>query len=292
MPAIENACRDGSGAGPLGVTWISHDLGVARAGEDSQVRLVLRNAGAATWRSRGDAGVRISYHWLDALRNPFVWDSPRTALPHPVAPGESVEVSIVLRSPIPPGEYVLAFDLVEEFQFWFSEIGLPMLEVPCTVQPRISERRLGVVIHPGPGDETETRDALARQDEPIVTEGAAAVAHLVAGCIPEPDWSGRLLDAHTEGFAAVGGAVSPAARSRGRRELSWLGPWQPRAARDPRFRGPLLLPSLVRGLEPSSLHGWPAFSPEPGLPQDRAETVLFDGRIVVRLQPRSGRRQR
>jgi hypothetical protein len=290
MPQIPNAAGNEPPAAPLGVTWISNDLGAVRAGEDSTVNLELRNSGAATWRSRDGAGVRVSYHWLDGLGNPVVWDSPRTALPHPVAPGDVVALPLVLRAPMPPGEYVLAFDLVEEFQFWFSEIGLPMFEVPCTVEPRITERRLGVVIHPGPGDETETREALAQQDEPVVEERPAAVAHLVAGCLPEPDWSSRLLDAHAEGFAAVGGAVAPPARG-GRREWSWLRPWQPAAARNPRFREALLLPSLVQGLEPSTVNGWPAFTHEAGLPQDQADTALFDGRIVVRLRPRSGRRR-
>jgi hypothetical protein len=290
MPQIQHAAGHGPPAAPLGVTWISNDLGCVRAGEDSTVNIELRNSGAATWRSRDHAGIRVSYHWLDGLGNPVVWDSLRTALPHPVAPGDVVSLPLVLRAPMPPGEYVLAFDLVEEFQFWFSEIGLPMLEVPCTVEPRISERRLGVVIHPGPGDETETREALAQQDEPVVEERPAAVAHLVAGCLPEPDWSRRLLDAHAEGFAAVGGAVAPPARA-GRREWAWLRPWRPAAARNPRFREPLLLPSLVQGLEPSSVNGWPAFAPEAALPQDQADTALFDGRIVVRLRPRSGRRR-
>ena len=140
MPQIPNAAGNEPPAAPLGVTWISNDLGAVRAGEDSTVNLELRNSGTATWRSRDGAGVRVSYHWLDALGNPIVWDSPRTALPHPVAPGDDGRRStLVVRAPMPPGEYVLAFDLVEENQFWFSEIGLPMLEVPCTV--RAAHRR-------------------------------------------------------------------------------------------------------------------------------------------------------
>ena len=294
MPEIENAKRGRSQIGPLGVTWIDHELEVIRAGEDSTARLVLLNSGAATWRSRGSAGVRVSYHWLDTLGNPFVWDSPRTPFPHAVAPGEQVELSIVIRAPTPPGRYVLAFDLVEEFQFWFSEIGIPMLEVDSTVRDRITERRLAVVIHPGPGDEKETREALAGQAESVdVDDGARAdaVAHLVAGCIPASDWSRRLLDAHAEGFAAVGGALVPAVGRLGAgRQWSWLRAWQPQATRNPRFREPLLLPSLVSGIEPSSLRGWPAYSRDPDLPSDQAPTTLFDGRIVVKLQPQSGRR--
>ena len=107
---------------------------------------------------------------------------------------------------------------------------------------------------------------------------------------PEPDWSSRLLDAHAEGWAAVGGAVAPRARG-GRRELGVAALPGARAAAEPALREPLLLPSLVQGLEPSTVNGWPAFTPEAGLPQDQTDTALFDGRIVVRLPPRSGRRR-
>ena len=257
----------------------------------STARLVIRNSGTATWRSRGEGGILASYHWLDSLRNPIVWDCPRTALPRAIAPGETVEVAIALRAPVPPGEYLLAFDLLEEFKFWFSEVGVPMLEVPCTVEPRLTERRLGVIIHPGPGEASETQAALDRQLEPVVEDEATAVAHLVAGCVPEPDWSRWLLDAHAEGYAAVGGAVAlPDSRSE-RRRWSWLSSWQPTAGRNPRFDHPLILPSLVAGLEPTSLNGWPAFSQQADLPWDRHEPMVFDGPIVLRFpQPRGRRR--
>ncbi len=247
MPQIPNAAGNEPPAAPLGVTWISNDLGAVRAGEDSTVNLELRNSGAATWRSRDGAGVRVSYHWLDGLGNPVVWDSPRTAFPHPVAPGDAVAVPLVLRAPMPPGEYVLAFDLVEEFQFWFSEIGLPMFEVPCTVEPRITERRLAVVIHPGPGDEAETREALAQQDEPVVEERPAAVAHLVAGCAAASP-TGR-AGCSTPTPRASRRLEEPSLPRRAAAAVNGPGcvPGGPPRPRNPRFREPLLLPSLVAG---------------------------------------------
>jgi hypothetical protein len=275
---------------PLGVEWVGHEVDVLRAGSDSVSRLVVANAGSATWRRRDGGGVRVSYHWLDLLGNAVVWDSPRTDIPHNIAPGERMEISVPIRAPIPPGDYVLAFDLVEEFQFWFSDVGVPMLKLPCTVRSGIDERRLAVVVHPGPGDAAETYEALRLQDESLVDDDPTAVAHLVAGCLPPPDWSSRLLDAHAEGFAAVGAAVVPAASRRSARQWSWLQPWQPRPVRDPRFSGRLILPSLVRGLEPSDERGWPSYAVDPALPRDRVATTVFDGRIVVRFQPRSGRR--
>ncbi len=292
MQQIDNSRSDSLQRGPLDVTWIAYEVNTVRAGTLSTAHLVIQNSGTATWRSRDEGGILVSYHWLDGLRNPIVWDCPRTALSRAIAPGETVEVSIAIRAPVPPGEYLLAFDLLEEFRFWFSEVGVPMLELPATVGPRITERRLGVIVHPGPGDANETHAALDRQLESVVYDEPTAVAHLVAGCVPEPDWSRRLLDAHAEGYAAVGGAIDLPGRRAERRHWSWLGTWQPTAGRNPRFGRPLILPSLVAGLEPTSLNGWPAFSQQSDLPWDRREPMLFDGRIVLRFPQQRDHRQR
>jgi hypothetical protein len=235
----------------------------------ASARLVIENAGTATWRSRGAAGVQLSHHWLDPLGNPIVWDGPRTPLPRPVAPGETIELEASLVAPRPPGRYRLAFDLVEEHRFWFAELGCAPLDVEVEVQPRIEARTLRAVVHGG--DDPETAAALAAQEEPLEGEDAVATAHLVAGAIPAPDWSRRLLDAHAEGWAAVG----PGIAARG------LAAWAPGGGRNPRFGLPLLLPSLLDGLEPGEHEGLPAYDGGDG---------LFDGRIVVTLRRLSGRR--
>ncbi len=260
-------------AGPLAVRWLAHEIGPARAGATGMARVALENAGSATWRARGRTGVRVAYHWLDPLGNPIVWDGARAELPQAVAPGETVEVDVVVAAPRPPGNYLLSFDLVEEYRFWFGEIGSATLDVPVHVAPRIGERRLRVVIAGAPDEETVA--ALRRQEEPLVERDEVALAYLVAGAIPAPDWSRRLLDAHAEGWLAVGGAVAPASRREGRA----LAPWGP-AGRNPRFERPLLFPSLLEGILPADLNGLPAYQGDGG---------LFEGRAVVRLRPRSGR---
>jgi hypothetical protein len=73
-----------------------------------------------------------------------------------------------------------------------------------------------------------------------------------------------------------------------RRGSSRLAPWAPGRGRVPGFEHPLLCPSLVVGLEPDWLapvEGFPALRP----PDD--EPWLYDGRIVLRARPRSGRRR-
>ena len=259
-------------AGPLAVRWLGYELPAFRAGTESAVEVVLQNAGTATWRLRGELGVRLSYHWLDDRGNAIVWDGPRVDFGGPVAPGDEIEVALRVRAPQPPGRYRLAFDLVEELRFWFAEVGSQPLELDAEVLPRIDERRLAVVVRGG--DDPETTAALAAQEEPLVADDAVATAHLVAGAIPEPDWSRRVLDAHAEGYAAVGGSIESRERT--------LRPWAPGGGRNPAFSHPLLLPSLLAGLEPAEHEGLPAYVPN-------GEPAIFDGRIRLRL-PRGRRR--
>ena len=258
--------------GPLAVRWLAYELPPLRAGAEGRVQVALRNAGTAPWRSRGTLGVHLSHHWLDDRGNAIVWDCPRVAFARVVKPGEVVEASLTVRAPQPPGRYRLALDLVEELRFWFEEVGSFPLGLDVVVEPRISERRLRVLVHGG--EDEKTAAALAAQEEALVDTDAVATAHLVAGALPAPDWSRRLLDAHAEGYVAVGGSIET--RDRG------LRAWAPGGGRNPAFAHPLLLPSLLDGIEPGEHEGLPAYVPD-------GEPALFDGRIRLRL-PRGRRR--
>ena len=261
-------------AGPLAVRWLAHEVEPPRAGATGRARLALENAGSATWRARGKTGVRLAYHWLDPLGNAIVWDGLRTAFGGPVAPGETVEIEIPVAAPRPPGGYVLSFDLVEEYRFWFAEVGAATLDLQVEVGSRIAARRLRAVVVGG--DDDETSAALAAQEEAVVADEAVAVAYLSAGAVPAPDWSRLLLDAHAEGWAAVGGAIEPVSRGDRARFAGWAGG----GGRNPRFGSPLLFPSLLEEIEPGEHEGLPAYTGTDG---------LFEGRAVVRLRPRSGR---
>ena len=138
-----------------------------------------------------------------------------------------------------------------------------------------------MVVHGGPDERTTA--ALAAQEEPLVESEPTVTAHLVSGAAPAPDWSRLLLDAHAEGWRAVGPAVVPLGGALERRLAARsLRPWAP-GGRNPRFDLPLVLPSLVGGAAPTTHHGLPAYAGEEG---------LFEGRAVVTLPRRSGRRPR
>jgi hypothetical protein len=265
-------------AGPLAVRWVSYDVPELRAGAEASGRVELENAGSATWRSDGPEGVQLAYHWLDPLGNPIVWDGPRSPFRSPVGPRERVELPIRLVAPMPPGAYRLAFDLVHEHRFWFAEVGNTPLELALEVSPRLERRVLAVCIKGDPVLAERTRAALADQEEPVAEENGEATAYLAAGCLPAADWSRRILDAHSEGFVAVGGSLEVVGGWRERRRLRELEPWGPGFGRAPGWQRPLLCPSLLTTALLTELSGLPAVDPG-----SIDGPYLCDGRIRVRL---------
>lgn len=160
------------GSGPLVTHWRTLSLDEVQAGALCYPTVEVENAGSAPWRTRGvEAGLFLSYHWLDERGNPIVWDGIRTSLEHVVAPGELLRQTLELRAPIPPGLYRLAIDLVEEHRFWVAELGNEPFEREVEVLPR---------------------DASAAR---------------VWGAEPDHAWLVRARELHREGYSAVGGAL-------------------------------------------------------------------------------------
>jgi len=267
-------------SGPLAVRWLVYELPTIRAGALASPRIELENAGTATWIPTGPRRVCLGYHWLDELGNPIVWDGLWTALPHEVPPGGRAETALTLRGPIPPGRYRLAVDLVAEDRYWFTEVGNAALEREVDVSARLPRRALAV--------RGADPDALAHLEEPVVAEDEAeAVAYLAPGVVPNPDWSRRVMDAHEEGYAVVGGSVDVRGGLLQRRPAA-LEPYARGSGRIPAFPHPLVCPSVVREIEPDwvgDVEGLPALRPPPD------EPWLYDGRIElsVTARQRSGR---
>jgi hypothetical protein len=201
-----------------------------------------------------DGGITLGPHWLDERGNAIVWDAERVPLP-PLAPGERTTVRTLIRAPIPPGRYRIALDLVLEHRAWFSELGSEMAVTTVDVRPRA-----------GAG----------RADLPPWVE-------------PAPDWAERVAAAHAEGYAVVAGAIAWEGGFLRRRPKA-LAAYEPGPGRVPGFQDALLCPSVLDGVELERLpdvEGLPAFAaPPPG-----SEPWIYDGRIVLRARPRSGRRR-
>jgi hypothetical protein len=228
---------------PLVAHWLHWLLDEPRAGALGGARVEVENVGTATWRE----DVACSYHWLDPLGNPIVWDGARTPLPRRVSPGERVTFRVAVRAPMPPGRYRFALDLVAEYRAWFAEIGAAGPEEELDVHPRVEAARLEDVaeVHAPPGWQ--------------LAPGSAELA----------------LAAHAEGYAVVAPSVEAPRRLR-----RALDPWSDTAGRDPGFSHPLLAPSVLHGIELERLPdvaGLPAFAAPTG------EPWIYDGRVVLRL---------
>ncbi len=94
-------------------------------GERRGVPVHIANTGRMGWDSTADPPFYLSYHWL-ALDGKRVvsYEGARTPFDHPIAPGESADLLANVRAPDHPGQYRLAWDVVQEGQLWFStEVG-------------------------------------------------------------------------------------------------------------------------------------------------------------------------
>jgi hypothetical protein len=227
--------------GPLAVRWLAVDVPPVQAGALAQFHVVLENAGKAAWR-----GLNLSYHWLDERGNPIHWDGIRT--PIDAAPDARLELDAPLRGPIPPGEYLLAVDLVDEHRFWLAELGNHSPTQTVNVAPR---------------------------------DASGARAFVPDDAVRAPDWGERVRAAHREGYAAVGGSMGVERGLFGKKPPE-LEPYAAEGGRDPAFAHPLVCPSLLPPLEPNEeVFGLPAWRP------DGDEPWLYDARIRLQLRRRS-----
>jgi hypothetical protein len=105
---------------------------VLRAGEERPFHVLVTNQGEEEWPGGGwrEPQIRPSYHWCDADGQVIVFDGARTALPGPVAPGETCRIPVKVVAPRTPGSYRLRFDLVHEHRRWFDQ---PSPDVSMTV---------------------------------------------------------------------------------------------------------------------------------------------------------------
>ena len=262
-------------AGPLAVRWVAYELARARAGVTTRARLRLENAGSAPWRSRGREGVQLGVPLARSAREPdrLGRQPGRASTTRPARRGAS--------SWSQGGRAAAPGATASRSTSWRSSAtGSRSSDrrrsiSPSRSRPRIDERRLAVRVHGDP--DTDVAAALAAQDEPIVTDEAVAVAHLVPGAIPAPDWSRLLLDAHEEGYGAVGGAIEAESRADRRRYAAWA----PGGGRNPRFGRAAAPPVVAHRRRAGDRRGLPAYA---------GGDALFEGRAVVRLRSRSGRR--
>jgi hypothetical protein len=85
-------------------------------------RVCVRNDGSEWWPGGEDRRplIRSAYRWLTPEGVLLEGEGHRTALPHPLGPGESCLVEMNVTAPHLAGRYLLAPDLVHEHVRWFQ----------------------------------------------------------------------------------------------------------------------------------------------------------------------------
>ena len=92
------------------------------------------NYSGKTWPAAGANPVHLGYHIIGANSGTtYVWDGARGTLPTDVKPGTQTTVPMRVQLPANTGDYILAWDLVQEGVAWFSQVNVPMKNEPFTV---------------------------------------------------------------------------------------------------------------------------------------------------------------
>lgn len=120
----------------------------AEPGEVVRLDVRVTNTGDTLWLHEVDAVggyVGLGVHILSPSGEMVAHSAARAALPRAVAPGEAVEAIVEVPVPAARGEYILRFDLVDEFVTWFEMAGSTVTDVPLRVEGEIDSRRPGVL---------------------------------------------------------------------------------------------------------------------------------------------------
>ncbi|HEY2931591.1 MAG TPA: O-antigen ligase family protein [Acidobacteriota bacterium] len=99
-----------------------------------RIPMRLQNEGTAAWDD--SLPFRLSYHWYDAgTLQVVVRDGLRTRFQSTIPPGGSVTVNALVKTPARSGDFILAFDMVQERFAWFSERGVAPDLIRCKIGP-------------------------------------------------------------------------------------------------------------------------------------------------------------
>jgi hypothetical protein len=92
------------------------------AGDHRPFRVRVSNEGSEWWPGGEERSplIRTAYRWLTPGGEVHDGEGHRTALPRPLAPGDSCLVEMGVTAPALPGRYLLAPDLVHEHVRWFQ----------------------------------------------------------------------------------------------------------------------------------------------------------------------------
>jgi uncharacterized membrane protein len=99
-----------------------------------QTVVVMENRGTQIWQTGDQFPIFLSYHWWSPDGTLVEWNGVYNTLEQAVKPGEVVAHQVRFATPSKPGDYVLEWDLLHEYQAWFGDRGGITLRVDVTVE--------------------------------------------------------------------------------------------------------------------------------------------------------------
>lgn len=107
------------------------------AGKTASVKAKVKNMGTVAWPALvpgANYRVALGNHWLDRNGKTVVLDDGRADLPHDIKAGEEVELTLPIKVPKAPGDYILELDMVHEGLSWFTAHGSQIAKINIKVQ--------------------------------------------------------------------------------------------------------------------------------------------------------------
>ncbi len=93
------------------------------AGSLCTVPVTLRNTSDVIWAPTGESGLSVGNHWRHPDGGMVQWLDDQQPLNHPLPPGGSVDMDLLVRAPGTEGEYLLEVDVEHAGVMWLSELG-------------------------------------------------------------------------------------------------------------------------------------------------------------------------
>jgi O-antigen ligase len=101
-------------------TYTAPPLSTIQPGARVRVPVTITNSSPRVWESTTTQPFLLSYHLYQADGTLVTYDGARTVLDDPVPPGAAVTIDAYLFAPDAPGEYLVAWDMLQEQVTWFS----------------------------------------------------------------------------------------------------------------------------------------------------------------------------
>lgn len=160
------------------------DLAIA-AGGFEEVPVEVVNRGAFTWETSGGREVRLAALWILGT-GAVNGELGRWSLPHQVAPGDTVRLTVPLQAPGTTGEHQVEWDMVHEDVTWFAPTTGHRFRTRLVVTPG------GLVPTEAPRPRT-VGDVSARERAPFLP-GRGALWRVAAAELAARPWTGVGLD--------------------------------------------------------------------------------------------------